>query len=337
MQPGNYGAVSEPPVERAVTSLSFSTIVKRKDFLILALAPTIVFVVTLTVFTYRFLTNAWLCGLIAAVFLVIGGSIGAWSNKQIFRPTGFSFFPAVAFGVLAGLYVFDSYAIFPMFYQNTQTYRNVVPSQPGLAVADAGKIVFSTESFVETRHAISYIAENGNTYCVAPINDKNNQSRMEYWAAGMNCCGNGEFTCDAAQDPAASAGIVVFDNNGYFEEARHDYYDKARMKAESTYQLLSVLEPMYVRWVQEADLDMLSTDYGRRAFASVLTLTLVYLAQQSLLAYACVKQFSTRTRVTKSVYDSAPIFNPTPEETVMGVRERELHMRKEKKGCGACC
>eukprot|EP00971_Amphidinium_carterae_P070432 1393170-Amphidinium_carterae.1 len=41
----------------------------------------------------------------------------------------------------------------------------------------------------------------------------------------------------------------VFDNNGYFEEARYKYYQRARDKAEATYSLNSVTRPLYVRWV----------------------------------------------------------------------------------------
>eukprot|EP00747_Dinoflagellata_sp_TGD_P186553 gnl/TRDRNA2_/TRDRNA2_43627_c0_seq1.p1 gnl/TRDRNA2_/TRDRNA2_43627_c0~~gnl/TRDRNA2_/TRDRNA2_43627_c0_seq1.p1 ORF type:complete len:213 (+),score=50.47 gnl/TRDRNA2_/TRDRNA2_43627_c0_seq1:3-641(+) len=193
-------------------------------------------------------------------------------------------------GTVIGLYVFDTYAIFPAFYTNARKYTNVVPSEPAAAVADAGKLIFSSSSKVLTGKAMSYVGENGVQYCVAPISDGTasfgcNGVRVQYWAAGMDCCEKGSFTCDAAESSDAFGGIAVFDNFGYFKASRHDFYEKARKKAEAEYQMSSIEEPMFVRWVKEADLDFLEDSYRQTAITFSVVGFVIYLLLSMGLAY----------------------------------------------------
>merc|ERR1719498_1583253 len=104
------------------------------------------------------------------------------------------------------------------------------------------------------------------------------QPRIQYWAADIDCCSeSGEFTCDAATNSLAQGGIVVFDNNGWFTPARYPFYQKAREKAEATHLLESVGEPIFVRWVEKDNLEMLSNFYSNRAIYSIIGVLIIWL------------------------------------------------------------
>mmetsp|Transcript_92413 Transcript_92413/g.188060 ORF Transcript_92413/g.188060 Transcript_92413/m.188060 type:complete len:311 (-) Transcript_92413:98-1030(-) len=268
-------------------SKDVSRLLREPLFLVLWLVPFGSFLLLTLLYSYGFLAVPSLC----IVFSVIVGIASFF--LVAFRATNPSFLPlamlvglAMIVGTVFGLYVYDSYAVFPMFYANSRIYSNVVPSQPSAAVSDAGRLVFSSESRVDVQHSVSYITESGYSYCVAPVRDASGTKRVEFWATGIGCCGDaGDFYCDDSADAAAHGGIVVFDNFGFFENARRDYYEKARRKAEASFALLSSDEPMYVRWVKEDNLWMLSADYRDKAIISIIVVSFVYLAGSFGISY----------------------------------------------------
>merc|ERR1719263_318829 len=93
----------------------------------------------------------------------------------------------------------------------------------------------------------------------------------------MDCCAqSGEFNCDASQNPLATGGVVIFDNNGWFAPARYPYYQKARAKAEAVHKLQSVGNPIFVRWVENDNLEMLANQYGTKALVDVIVCSVVF-------------------------------------------------------------
>jgi len=265
-----------------------SKLFREPVFLILWLVPFASYLFLTLLYSYGFLAVPSVC----IIFSVIAGIVSLFfvafrATNASFLPLGMTICIAGIVGTVLGLFVYDSYAVFPMFYSNTRLYSNVVPSQPSAAVSDAGTLVFSSESRVDTEHSVSYITEQGYTYCVAPVRDTSGTKHVEFWATGIGCCGDaGDFYCDASADPSAHGGIVVFDNTGIFENARRDYYEKARKKAEASFGLLSSEEPMYVRWVKEDNLSMLSRYYRDKAVASIIIVSFVYLAASFGIAFA---------------------------------------------------
>mmetsp|Transcript_22490 Transcript_22490/g.41398 ORF Transcript_22490/g.41398 Transcript_22490/m.41398 type:complete len:312 (+) Transcript_22490:129-1064(+) len=298
-----YGAVpppQQPPpsVKRTSTSHGWSDfssdLLKNRDFLIIWLVPTAVQFFTMLMWTYCFFWMSTVCvfltalGVVVCIFFLVPAVRRACG--EILLPLGITCLPALLLGAFVGLYLYDSYAIFPYFYRNSRVYTNVSPTESAAAVGDGGKLVFSAESYVDVDSGVSYNAENGNTYCVAPIHDNAQIDRVQFWAAGINCCktsasANATFECDAAHDNSAHSGIVVFDNNGYFEEARYKYYQRARDKAEATYSLNSVTRPLYVRWVKESNLDMLVSEYSWRCIGFLFLFLLLDLLVHAVLAY----------------------------------------------------
>lgn len=252
-----------------------------KDLLICWFFPFCIFVLVMVLYTYCFMELPGLC--IAATVVgglgsIVSGSLGIYfPNRSIYISLAASLFSAVVVGTVLGLAFFDRYAIFTMFYENTPLYPSITPYQDVAGVADAGRVVFTSDTSLFTNYSVSYVSEQGYMYCLAPIYDDSPIKRIQFWAAGIGCCDDGIFQCDSAKHPMAHAGIVIFDNNGYFNDHHRKYYDKARVKAQALYSLNSTANPIYVRWVHEGSLGVLKQYYRRRAIEAIFISLVVYL------------------------------------------------------------
>lgn len=247
------------------------------------------FLTTLLLFTYGYMAVPMLCWtylfvVLVLIVLAVGFRLAS-GEGSLTMSLSMGFFIALVLGAILGLYIYDTAAIFPMFYHNARKYTNVVSSEASAAVADAGKLTFNGQTRADVEKSAGYTAEDGMVYCVAPVTDGVQQPRIEYWAAGINCCnGAGVFTCDASHNPRAQGGVRVFDNNGWFSDSRYPYYQKARQKAEAIHMLQSVGEPMFVRWVEKNNLDYLHDYYASRAMGLVIGSLVVMLVLSALLS-----------------------------------------------------
>jgi len=254
------------------------------------LVPCVVYLLLVLLYACVFMQAPLVCGFFSFVaFVATLGCALCYARGPAMLPLSLSLFVATVMGTLFGLYCYDSYSIYPMFYGNARTYDNVVASEPAAAVADAGKVVFTSESYVSTREAAGYVTESGNMYCVAPVRDSATAKTIEFWAAGVDCCeGLGTFTCDSAADSEAHAGAVIFDGLDAFTTSRRSYYQKARAKAVAEYALLSPAEPLYVRWVETSNLNVLSTQYKVQAVIFVVVSSAVFAGAFAALAFVMV-------------------------------------------------
>merc|ERR1740121_2110209 len=257
------------------------------SFLWAWLVPCAVYLSLVLLYACEFMQAPLVCGFFSFVaFVATLGCALCYATGPAMLPLSLSMLVATVMGTLFGLYCYDSYSIYPMFYANARTYDNVVASEPAAAVADAGKVVFTSESYVSTKEAAGYITESGYIYCVAPVRDSATTKSIEFWAAGVGCCdGLGTFTCDSAADSEAHAGAVIFD---VFTASRHSFYQKARAKAMAEHALLSPTEPLYVRWVETSNLNMLSTYYKVQASIFVIVSFAVFAVTFAALAYVMV-------------------------------------------------
>lgn len=204
-----------------------------------------------------------------------------------FLPLGLSLICAIISSIVVGLLCYDLYGYFAYLYSNTRTYTNVVASESAAAVADAGRLVFATEAHVDVDDGVGFAGDDGERYCVAPVRDLVESNVVEFWAVGYGCCAwTGMFDCDQAGDPSAHGGIVVLDNLGLFGSMRsnRDRYDKARRKAEALFDLIPSTKPVYVRWVNEANLGMLISYYSEKSWIFIICATFLF----TFLAAPCV-------------------------------------------------
>lgn len=260
-----------------------------QDMLLSWLIPFCVFVVVMVLYTYCFMQVPGLCIAATVVFglaSIISGLLAIRSRKVALPvPMAISLLSATVVGTLLGLAFYDRYAMMTMFYVNSPLYPNVMPYQDSAGVADAGRIVFTSDTRLLKNYSVSFVTEQGYVFCVAPIYDDSPITQIQFWAGGIDCCEDGHFHCDSADFPAAHAGIVIFDSHGYFGETHLKYYDRARVKAQALYKLNSTKTPLYVRWVHEGSLAVLKRHYRYRAIVAVFASLSLYLVITATVAY----------------------------------------------------
>lgn len=176
-------------------------------------------------------------------------------------------------GTVAGLCNYYTHMFQYLSYDENRSYINVMPSEPAAAHADAGKILFTSSARVDTNRAVGY--KQGSTYCVAPILEEAQLNKVEYWAAGVDCCPmRGDFSCDDSWNSNAKGGAIVLESNNLIV-SRRDMYMKAVATAEAGYGLISAKEPLFVRWV--ADPQAFQDEFWRSGIGFILASTGTYL------------------------------------------------------------
>lgn len=119
-------------------------------------------------------------------------------------------------GLVVGCYIYYKHMIYYHAYGDLRKYTNVAASSNCAEFSDAGMLLFTKDSKVDTTLAVGMISpeEEGTIFCVAPIVDgsMNKDSPISFWAIGTNCCQErAHFECDDAKDPNAQAGMVLVD------------------------------------------------------------------------------------------------------------------------------
>jgi hypothetical protein len=130
-------------------------------------------------------------------------------------------------------------------YEGQSEYTNVVPSLPATAYLDAGKIVFSKDSHVDVSKFASHVHE-GTTYCAAPVVSSAQSAATTafgFWAAGLNCCSGGNFTCDGALNKEANAGLVYLHAGDLAQFALATSESSAKRSE----------DVLFVKWVDDVD------------------------------------------------------------------------------------
>lgn len=220
--------------------------------------PWMLFLITLILFSYLYhhsWTIVWI--LVGALFVTSGLCIVVLNARDKGGGSWYLFLGllcmfAVIWGSAAGLYNYYEHMFQYFSYDESRAYTNVLPSEPAAGHADAGKIVFATAAKIDTTRAVGY--KEASVYCVAPILDESQTDRVQYWAAGIDCCpSRGDFACDDAWNPKARSGVVVLEPGGPLA-SNHEMYMKAVRTAVQAYSLQSVEQPLLVRWVMDPQL-----------------------------------------------------------------------------------
>lgn len=160
-----------------------------------------------------------------------------------------------AVGIAIGRYnyvenTFRYYAV-----ENHRSYSDVPPDQDAAQYRDAGIILFEQGTVVAIQDSVGFLTGSV-TYCAAPIvrGDAGGSLRMDFWAVGVNCCGDrGEFDCDGARDPAAHGGVVIHDftepdSVAQITDTVHKNYLRAIQAATDMHHLPHSEDPILVRW-----------------------------------------------------------------------------------------
>jgi len=244
---------------------------RRSDLLVLALGPFCAFGAVCFLFATVF---HWAPGLVCVVLTASliacilqhhqanGIDYGSPLRSQLPVQCGV----AICLSTVTGLLAYEVYISQYWSCSDSHIYTNVLPSEAAAGYADAGKLVFADEAHVDVRHALGY--KSGHVYCVAPIRDESMSSSVQFWAAGLDCCGaRGSFMCDDAWDARARSALVIRSKDW------HPEYALAVKQAEAAFGISSVQNPAFVRWV--LDPEAVELNYWRMGTSILLVAVLI--------------------------------------------------------------
>lgn len=152
-------------------------------------------------------------------------------------------------------------------------YTGVYPQLPAVAFPDAAFVKFAGNVILDKSRAVSYntLDSGAVTFCVAPITTEANVGRVEFWAYGVDCCGDsgGKFECDDADDSSAKSGWVLqnskdelWRNLGLYispPDTRREVYVEAVKKAEAYHKLSSPgADAVFVKWTKNKKKDLIT-------------------------------------------------------------------------------
>lgn len=285
-----------PAARKPKKQASYATNKQFLGILALCFTPWIFFSVILCLFVFLYHELYEVAWIVAIALIAI--SI-VWIVSDVMTVTGGQFY--VFFGVLSivaclagvfvGLYVYYGWIWHYWKIEGLRVYKNVLPAEPAASHADAGKIIFSEDSRVDMTKAVGFQA--GHVYCVAPVRDDSEPARVNYWAAGMDCCAaRANFNCDDAWDTTARSGTVILDHGYTISFSHRDFYLKAVKEAEALYDVASADKPIFVRWVKDAnavqgEFYTLGTQFTAGAIAVYLPISIVLGA---VMSYAYQKR-----------------------------------------------
>mmetsp|Transcript_70114 Transcript_70114/g.193965 ORF Transcript_70114/g.193965 Transcript_70114/m.193965 type:complete len:299 (+) Transcript_70114:160-1056(+) len=192
-----------------------------------------------------------ICGFISLVFMN-ARKAQTRDGPNFWLNLGFLCLLATTASTATGIYNWQTHVARYWAYAGQRDYTNVLPSEPALSHIDAGSIIFSADAHVDIASAASYRGER--RFCVAPVLGVAPQSIVEYWAAGLDCCPpGGNFTCGAAADPQARAGLV------YLQVGRHSNHEllrdfrRAAQEAGAAHGLTPSTDALFLRWVEDPE------------------------------------------------------------------------------------
>lgn len=228
---------------------------------VFVIVPWLIFtvIVAALLFAYhKYSMSVWFVVLMHLAIAVLFAALGISNRRTGFKSIVLGALCAFATfsGTLVGLWGFHRIAAQYWMIEESRTYTNVLPAEPAVGHADAGTLFFEMETHVDLGKVVGYKTE-GTVYCVAPILKQAGtvMSRVEYWAAGTDCChARTGFSCGDAWDRSARAGVVLPDavksTSALFPGSREQYL-KAAAEAAGVYGVLLGDEPLFMTWTND--------------------------------------------------------------------------------------
>jgi len=189
---------------------------------------------------------------------------------------GFLCFVATFTASTAGIWNFDRNLGVYWAYEGQRDYSNVLPNEPALNHLDAGRIRFSSDAKLDFVNSVGY--KDGNTFCVVPIVGPSPAAPVQFWAAGVDCCGrSGNFTCGDAGKGEVHSGLVYLEPA--YKRFRKDPVDQFRLavrEAATLHGLASSPDALFIQWV--ADPDTAQRGHWKAGVGFLVSSSFVYLA-----------------------------------------------------------
>lgn len=220
-----------------------------------------------------------LCQCIALLFIIVRPSR---QGSQYWFILGVLCFLATVAGAASGLFNYGRNMYKYWVYEGQQTYTNVWSGTPALNHLDAGKIDFVSTSELDPSLSYAYFTAH-HTYCITPIIDSlNRPTTIQYWAAGVDCCADNQFTCDSATNSTADQGLVwlddpLFTNNNVAE------FRQAATAAETSLGIKAAKDALFVRWV--SDVNQAQETYRYNGITFLISSLISYMAFSMVVGF----------------------------------------------------
>jgi len=196
---------------------------------------------------------------------------------------------AIVAGIAAGMFNYYKYLLFFFSYSDMKKYTNVPASAHAAGFSDAGMILFTTDSAVDSTAAVGFQdpSQGGTVFCVAPISDAamGKNDLISFFAVGENCCEErAHFECDGAGDGGAKSGLVMLDVEKLVsstvasfiaDNAAKAAYDSAIKLQSAVFGTGSAKTSIFVRWTK--DPVAMQDGYWNKAFSLCVTESVLYL------------------------------------------------------------
>jgi len=174
------------------------------------------------------------------------------------------------------------------------SYFNVLPDEAAGGKLDAATLVFASGTRVDTSRSFGFTDvrnEEAPVYCVAPVSDGDlYDKRIQYWAAGINCCETrSNFNC-FQPDSVGAEGATVFPKDAKLEEG----FKRAVQGAMGSYGLTTGDEYLLLMWTKDP------VAYRNRLWSGTVTLfgilAIVYLLISGMIGFAVAPVVSSDKR-----------------------------------------
>lgn len=179
----------------------------------------------------------------------------AWAHPRLF----ISCMLGVSLGAAVGYYNYQSGVVDYWSFFEHWHYTNVWPEEPAAAHRDASAIVFSEGAQPDASKSAVFTVGH-HAYCAAPIRmvGQAGGNGVQFFAVGRDCCSRQPigFTCGAAGNPAARAGLVVYNRTNFYDfllSRDFEFYQEAAAIATARFQLAAATTPIFLTWTSDIE------------------------------------------------------------------------------------
>lgn len=217
--------------------------------------PWLIFIVTFWLRSFELRRDAEALVSVLSCCLLLPVLVFAWMTLNLAQsgdPKLMAFLTTTSllawmFAFFVGGWNYDSFMRPYYDINNLNVYPSVDPSKyVGSQLMDAGMIQFTPGSALNLQKSLGF--RNGDVYCVAPIvsSAKSNQSIVDFWAVGLNCCSGHlpDFRCGEYTNPLARWGLRLMD------DSKRNMFRLAVKEAEATFKLKAP-HPVFLYWLSD--------------------------------------------------------------------------------------
>lgn len=256
MKSGPAGVSTELPASGPGTSTTMKTEPKTQLLVWeLILVPWTIMAIVLVCFLYAGKSSPWA---LVAIPIVLGSADAVWvSNRYRLNHTpevmlGILVFKGILAATTVGGYANGSALL--EYYRITKgaSYFNVLPEDLAAGKSDATTLVFAPGARIDDAMTYGYVdgySASRDVYCVAPVSlgDSAAGTRVQYWAAGMNCCEpRSHFNCGKASNDTVTGAIVLPESY-----RSNPLYAAAVQGAQATYGVQAGDDYLLISWTDD--------------------------------------------------------------------------------------